>query len=87
MKCGDHNQKHYPNLAGHPSFRRLNNDVTKSVEKMIPAGVLARQVLTSLRQDDPASLAIARTIYKAKSKRRRVILDGRTLIKALIDEL
>ena len=54
---------------------------------MIAAGVPARQLLTSLRQEDPASLAIARTIYNAKSKRRRVILDGRTPIQALMDEL
>ena len=54
---------------------------------MIAADLPARQVLRSLHHENPVFLAIARTIYNAKSKRRRVILDSKTPIQALMDEL
>ena len=87
MKCDEHNHNPSFNLAGHPSCRRLTEEAIESVNKMIEAVVPARQVLTSLHQEDAACLAIDRTIYNAKSKRRRVILDSKTPIQALMDEL
>lgn len=55
--------------------------------KIIVAGALARQVLTALCQRNKHTLAIAKMVYNAKAKRRRKLLDGRSSIHALVDEL
>ncbi|KNA03829.1 hypothetical protein SOVF_205420 [Spinacia oleracea] len=54
---------------------------------MSMSGIQPRQILSSLRQKNPSLKAVSRTICNMKSKIRTDKLDGRSMIKALFDEL
>ncbi|BBM98273.1 hypothetical protein Mp_1g12150 [Marchantia polymorpha subsp. ruderalis] len=87
LSCSQHNHDPSTTIARHPSSRRLTKEVQHTVNKSLAAGVPARPILTSLRQHDSNSLAVASTIYNAKAKRRHEKLAGHTPIQALLDEL
>ncbi|KAI1002704.1 hypothetical protein K3495_g5499 [Podosphaera aphanis] len=74
-------------MAGQPSYLRLAGHSEMAVNKCLAAGIPARQIWTKLDQEGNKSLAIARIIYNAKSKRRVSCLAGRSPIQALVDEL
>ncbi|KAI9919179.1 hypothetical protein PsorP6_011351 [Peronosclerospora sorghi] len=50
-------------------------------------GVPPRQIVTTLRQQHQDLPAIALTVYNARVKRHQQLLDGRSPIQALFDEL
>ncbi|KAI9907699.1 hypothetical protein PsorP6_003789 [Peronosclerospora sorghi] len=53
----------------------------------ISSGRTHRQIVTTLRQQHQDFPAIARTVYNARVKRLQQLLDGRSPIQALFDEL
>nr|XP_043615727.1 protein FAR1-RELATED SEQUENCE 5-like [Erigeron canadensis] len=54
---------------------------------MTMSGIPPRQILSSLRQENPKIRAISRTIYNLKRKSRRDDLGNRPMISVLFEEL
>jgi hypothetical protein len=54
---------------------------------MSASGSAPREIVSSIRQTDPSATVIARTIYNERHRNRQIELDGRTPIRAVIDEL
>jgi hypothetical protein len=54
---------------------------------MSKSGIPPRQILSSLRQDNPKLSAISKTIYNAKEKIRKDNLQDRSVIQVLLEEL
>ncbi|CAG8831365.1 13832_t:CDS:2, partial [Cetraspora pellucida] len=54
---------------------------------MSAAGSCLCQILATIHQNDPSSIAIFRTIYNTLYSIRQERLNGRTPVQALIDEL
>ncbi|KAJ7964071.1 Protein FAR1-RELATED SEQUENCE 5 [Quillaja saponaria] len=74
-------------MSGHPSCRRFSEEEIVRIKDMNKAGIAPRQILSSLRQNNPNLLAVSRTLYNVKAKIRKDSLGGRTMIQALMDEL
>ncbi|OAE32239.1 hypothetical protein AXG93_1089s1040 [Marchantia polymorpha subsp. ruderalis] len=74
-------------MSGHPTSCRLSEAAAQSVKQLAFAGVAPRQILSTLRAEDPSLFAISKTVYNAKAKQRFEVLAGRSPIQALLDEL
>ena len=64
----NHNHEASEDISGHPSSRRLNEADYQKVKEMSTAGVYPRKILSTLRQSNPDSLAVSKTIYNARHK-------------------
>lgn len=73
-------------ISGHPSFRKLEPDNIQIVKEMTLSGIPPRQILSSLRQQNPNIPATSRTIYNVKKKIRKDTLGGRSEINVLFEE-
>ncbi|KAJ9566461.1 hypothetical protein OSB04_002427 [Centaurea solstitialis] len=82
-----HNHEPSTDMSGHPSFRQLPSENINSVKEMSKAGIPPRQILSSMRQQNPNLPVISRTIYNLKKKFRRDNLGNRSMINALFEEL
>ncbi|PWA47757.1 hypothetical protein CTI12_AA460500 [Artemisia annua] len=82
-----HNHDPSTDMSGHPSFRRLEPDDVQTVKKMSLSGIPPRQILSTLRQQNPNLPAISRTIYNLKAKFRKDDLGNRSSISLLFEEL
>nr|XP_043633125.1 uncharacterized protein LOC122604303 [Erigeron canadensis] len=81
-----HNHEPSSDMSGHPSFRQLPPDTVQTVEEMTKSGIPPRQILSSLRQQNPDLPAKSRTIYNVKRKIKRDNLGNRSVIGALFEE-
>ncbi|KAH6565332.1 hypothetical protein BASA60_009952 [Batrachochytrium salamandrivorans] len=59
----NHNHETSRDNSAHPSLRRLNEHAQGQVMEMSKAGVRPREILSSLRQSDPSTLATSQDIY------------------------
>lgn len=75
------------NIAAHPSLRRLDTQAQRQLSEMTRAGVRPREILSSLRQNNPLISTTSRDIYNIRTRLRQENLRGRTSIQALIEEL
>ncbi|POW01657.1 hypothetical protein PSTT_12334 [Puccinia striiformis] len=84
---GKHNHpaSHCP--SAHPSHRQLNPEQMKEVERLSKSNVKTTQILLQLRQSDPNTLAVNKTVNNALHKIREKELDGKTPIEALLSLL
>ncbi|XP_078159354.1 protein FAR1-RELATED SEQUENCE 5-like [Carex rostrata] len=82
-----HNHEASVDVTGHPICRRLSQEEIRSVDHMSKSGIPLRQIISSLRQNNPKLSAISKTIYNAKKKIRKDNLAGRSVIQALLEEL
>ncbi|PWA53815.1 protein FAR1-RELATED SEQUENCE 5 [Artemisia annua] len=82
-----HNHDPSTDMSGHQSFRRLELDDVQTVKKMSLSGIPPRQILSTLRQQNPNLPAISRTIYNLKAKFRKDDLGNRSAISLLFEEL
>nr|XP_011457306.1 PREDICTED: protein FAR-RED ELONGATED HYPOCOTYL 3-like [Fragaria vesca subsp. vesca] len=82
-----HNHDPSIDMAGHPYSRRFTKEEAIQVEQMSKAGIKPRQILFSLRQNNPDLLAVSRNIYSKTAQFRKESLGGRSIIQALLDEL
>ncbi|KAI8329816.1 hypothetical protein BC941DRAFT_475994 [Chlamydoabsidia padenii] len=85
--CNDYNHQLDTLLSGHPSVRRLNATNRQTLAVMSASGSQLQDVISSIRRADPSAELTARTIYNERYKNMQIELDGRTPIRALIDEL
>ncbi|RPA72492.1 hypothetical protein BJ508DRAFT_199796, partial [Ascobolus immersus RN42] len=83
----DHNHRPFAHPGAEPRHRRLTEDERIHVQSQETAGLQPRQILQSLRQFNPESLAVSRTIYEATQSIRKEELHGRSPIEALLDDL
>ncbi|KAH6596022.1 hypothetical protein BASA50_005440 [Batrachochytrium salamandrivorans] len=83
----NHNHEASRDNSAHPSLRRLNEHAQGQVMKMSKAGVRPREILSSLRQSDPSTLATSQDIYSVCKRIRLENLRGRTPLQALVEEL
>ena len=74
-------------MSGHSYCRRLSIEDVLSIKGMTMAGIPPRQILSSLRQNNPNCKAIARMMYNAKANITKEVLAGSTMIQALFEEL
>nr|KAJ0186149.1 hypothetical protein LSAT_V11C900470640 [Lactuca sativa] len=81
-----HNYEPSTDISGHPSFRRLSPNDVQSVKNMTLSGIPPRQILSSLRQQNPNIPAVSRTIYNLKAKIRKQNLGNRSMVSALFEE-
>ncbi|KAI7947420.1 hypothetical protein MJO28_009328 [Puccinia striiformis f. sp. tritici] len=84
---GEHNHpaSHCP--SAHPSHQQLNPEEMEEVERLSKSNVKTTQILLQLRQADPNTLAVNKTINNALHKIREKELDGKTSIEALLSLL
>ena len=82
-----HNHEPSESLPAHPSLRRLSKQAKERVKEMTKAGARPREILSSLRQNDPSISTISRDIYNLRKKIRLENLQGRTPTQALVKEL
>ncbi|PTQ46629.1 hypothetical protein MARPO_0010s0039 [Marchantia polymorpha] len=87
VKEDHHNHEPSIEMSGHPTSCRLSEATAQSVKQLAFAGVAPRQILSTLRAEDPSLFAISKTVYNAKAKQRFEVLAGRSPIQALLDEL
>ncbi|POW19717.1 hypothetical protein PSHT_04342 [Puccinia striiformis] len=83
VMTGEHNHpaSHCP--SAHPSHRQLTKEQMEEVRKLSKSNVKTTQILLQLRQSDPETLAVNRTISNALHKIRLEDLAGQTPIAAL----
>ncbi|KAL6144920.1 hypothetical protein ACLB2K_055610 [Fragaria x ananassa] len=82
-----HNHAQSTNMSGHPYCRRFSEEEAKQLKQMDRAGIKPRQILSSLRQNNPNLLAVSRNVYSKTAQFRKESLGGRSVIRALLDEL
>ncbi|RPA84035.1 hypothetical protein BJ508DRAFT_200351, partial [Ascobolus immersus RN42] len=71
----------------HPQHCRLTSDQLAFVESQTDAGVTAAQIVASLKQQYGSSFTATRkTVYNAQARLRTRRLNGRSPIRALLDE-
>lgn len=58
-----HNHDPSTDMVGHPYSRRFTKEEALQVEQMSKADIKPRQILSSLRQNNPDLLAVSRNIY------------------------
>lgn len=85
---GEHsNHSASENMIGHSRARGLNDQQEAVVNNMLKSGTAPKNIMTTLQQDDPNILFTKRDLYNLKWKLRKTELNGRTPIKALLDQL
>ena len=82
-----HNHELHQNLAGHSIARQPNPEQARIIKNMSAAGVLPKNIVVALRQDNPETLIAARTVYQEKTKIKKETLKGRNPTHALLDLL
>ncbi|PWA49219.1 hypothetical protein CTI12_AA483420 [Artemisia annua] len=82
-----HNHEPTTDMSGHPSSRRLPPEDVQTVKHMTLSGIPPRQIISSLRQQNPNLPANSRTIYNLKAKIRKDDLKDRSMVSALFEEL
>ncbi|KAJ3705596.1 hypothetical protein LUZ61_009301 [Rhynchospora tenuis] len=87
IRNNEHNHGPSTDISAHASLRRLTPDQLESVEHMSNCGIRPKQILASLRHDDPDTRVIARTIYNAKKKIQKNNLQGKSAIQKLFEDL
>ncbi|XP_078176323.1 protein FAR1-RELATED SEQUENCE 5-like [Carex rostrata] len=87
IKSYEHNHEASVDVTGHSICRRLSQEEIKGVDHMSKSGIPPRQILSSLRQNNPNLTAISKIIYNAKAKIRKDNLAGRSVMQALLEEL
>ncbi|CAG8726247.1 12742_t:CDS:2 [Cetraspora pellucida] len=83
----NHNHEALEDMSGHPSSRRLSIEEQQKVQQMSASGIRPREMLSTLRQNNPNLAAISKTVYNTLDKLKRNYLQGRIPIQALFDEL
>jgi hypothetical protein len=87
VRNSEHNHEASEDMSGHPITRRLNTEQRELVQQMSTAGSRPREILSTIHQSYPSSMATSRTIYNTLHSIREERLDGRTPIQALFDKL
>ncbi|CAG8458404.1 9522_t:CDS:2 [Cetraspora pellucida] len=87
VRDSSHNHDPSEDLSGHPMSRRLTKQQLVNVEEMTASGSRPREIISTIRQNDPLALVICKDIYNARERLRQKNLVGRTPVEALIDEL
>ena len=64
----EHNHEASEEISGHPSSYQLNKEDQQKVKEMSKAGIYPQEILSTLCQSNPDSLAISKTIYNARHK-------------------
>jgi len=86
LKEGAHDHELETDLVGHPYARRLTPQQQARVSEMNDVGSQPKTILSALHLDNPDTLVIARTVYDARAKQRRLDLKERSPIQALLDK-
>nr|XP_011458669.1 PREDICTED: uncharacterized protein LOC101300598 [Fragaria vesca subsp. vesca] len=60
-----HNHESSTDMSGHPYCRRFSKEEALQVKQMTRAGIKPRQILSSLRQNNPGLLAVSTEMYMA----------------------
>ncbi|CAG8497947.1 8419_t:CDS:2 [Scutellospora calospora] len=81
-----HNHNHSEEIAGHPIAHRLSEQQTASIAAMTTASLRPKEIISTLRQNDPSTLVTNINIYNTRVQIRLQNLAGRTPIQTLIDE-
>ncbi|CAG8702825.1 5351_t:CDS:2, partial [Ambispora leptoticha] len=83
------NHSHDPSedLSGHPMVRRLTKQQLDNVKEMTASGSRTREIISTIRQNNPSASVISKDIYNACERLRQQNLAGCSPVKALIDEL
>lgn len=82
-----HNHEPSTDLFGYPTCRRLFAEDINNIDKMSHSGIAPKEIVSSLRGENPDIRAMSRAIYNAKTKIYKDNLCGRTPIHALFEEL
>ena len=87
VTSSEHN--HEPSLhpSAHHVYHKRKVAETDTIRSMTRAGSQPMQILTALRQQDPATLLTADNIRTDRKKIRKERLDGRSPIETLLDDL
>lgn len=87
IKILEHNHDLSNLLLVHPSTRCFSDDKKKMIIKMSRSNIRPRQILTTLRNENPYIGVSATDLYNFCSSIREEKLRGQTTIEALIEDL
>lgn len=76
-----------PFLAAHAMARRAAPEQLKLISSLHNSGAAPRVILRGVQEADPSALLGQRDIYNITSKMRRILLNGKSSIESLIDQL
>ncbi|KAI0996968.1 hypothetical protein K3495_g11216 [Podosphaera aphanis] len=83
----NHNHEVAENIAAYPVARALLDSEVEIVNNLSSIGAKPRIVIDALRQHNHNNLSTAQDMYNVKKSQKRMILDGRLEIEALLDIL
>ncbi|KAM7522396.1 hypothetical protein LguiA_012298 [Lonicera macranthoides] len=85
--CGEHNHIIPNTLIGHSFAGRIKGYEKKIVKDLSLCGVKLKQILATLKQQDPTNLVTMKTIYNVKAYLRLRDLKGRSIVQQLMKML
>ena len=89
LKVTNNQHSHGPSLdpRTHHVYRRRTPAQKDTIKSQSQAGVEPKRILTALTQEDPQTFISAQDIRNERMSARADYLNGRSSIKALLDEL
>ena len=82
-----HNHPPSMHASAHPAHRKVPDQIKHLVTAMISAGVPARNILTSLNQEDPSNLVRNQDLYNLKKKLKREQLGGKSVLEYVLGSM
>ncbi|XP_026460225.1 uncharacterized protein LOC113361060 [Papaver somniferum] len=79
--CGYHNHQLPTTLVGHGYAGRLEEKEKMEVQKLTESGCRPREILTTLKKDNPKNCSTMRTIYNERRKLKMYAMQGRSMIQ------
>lgn len=83
----EHNHLPSDDIAGHSGARRLLDEERNLIASLATSGAAPRVIRSSLQSHNNENISNMRDIYNSLAQQRRELLNGRTPIQFLIEEL
>ena len=87
VKNSEHNHEPTEDIQGHVMHRRMGGENHDKVASMLLAGIAPRQILTSLKQEDPNFLSNSQDIYNFKKKIAKQTKQGKSSMEYVLEYL
>ncbi|KAJ9543670.1 hypothetical protein OSB04_023377 [Centaurea solstitialis] len=87
VRCEKHNHEPAENMEGHPYAMRLTENEVRLVEDLSRKNVKPRDILSTLKEQNPDNVSTLRTIYNARQKFWATEHKGRTQMQVVMSFL
>lgn len=83
VRCDTHNHPRGQHMEGHAHARRLSNQEIRLVEQLTEQNVPPRNILSTIKNQNPDNVSVLKTIYNAQAKIRDRKRVGETPMQIL----